>query len=337
MSRRRLIAVATIVSVVQVCGTAAGHARPVGAPVAFRGTTSDGTAYVVRVARGAGPLGSAGHPGCHDLDISTSNRSAEGCSTVAGKAAGLGQYGLVCDGSTEFIAGLVSNAAVQVRGMAGMGPSFDARVRSLPTIWNSGARAWLLVLPRHDALYAINALNRANQVIAVYRFSGSRVRCPRPIAVRRGRLHSKLTWKLVLQRLHGAGDTPNFCEDLAVTQPSGTFTDVSQTGLCSPVGLIKPGLLRWAGGDHSCHPSYSIFTGLVSPKVFGIEVVFRNGHRLRGHLIRVARSAHLPFNVFVAATRSNREEARYLIWTSDGRQHSVSVPQGPPPPACRAS
>ncbi len=336
MTRIRLIAVATIVSVVQLGGTAAGHAAPVGELNAFHGTTPDGTAYGVLVGRGPGPLGSAGKRGCHDLGISTNDRSAEGCATVAGKAAGLAQYDLVCDGSTKFIAGLVSSTAVRVRGTSGIGAGFDAQVRSLPAVWNSGARAWLLVLPRNEPLDMIRALNRANRVIAVYRFRASRVRCPRPVAVRRGRLQSKVTWRLVLQRIHGAGDTPNFCEELAVSQPSGPFTDVSETGLCSPVGLINHGLLTWAGGDHSCQPSYSVFTGLVSPRVSAIEVVFRDRRRLRGHLIRVDRSAHLPFNVFVAATPSNREEVRYLIWTSDGRQHSVGVPPGPPPPPCRA-
>jgi hypothetical protein len=157
----------------------------------------------------------------------------------------------------------------------------------------------------------------------------SRARCPHNIAVRHGQLHSNVTWQLALQRVRGVADTPNYCEDLAVSQTSGPITGVSEKGLCLPVRLVPHGLLISAGGDHSCHPSYSIFIGLVSPEVSRIEVVFRNRDRLRGHLVRISRSAHLPLNVFVAATRANRQETGYLIWTKDDASTLSTYRRGP--------
>lgn len=334
MGRWRLVILVPFVLVaglgVRAAAGAAGVGREIGA---LRGEAFD-SGYLVGVVDGPGSFGAGGRSGCAEVEISTDDSGSTGCVSVGGASAGLAQYGFVCDRGGRFLYGLVSAGAVSVRGVEGIGRVVVGRVGSLPPRWRFKARAWLVALPRARSLRSIDAVDGHGAVLATYRFASAELRCRSPIAVVRGRAHRNVNWKLMLAKTRGAGATPNICNALDVTVTTRPFAEENVQASCTPVGLAGHGLLIEPGGDHSCSPSYAIFTGLLSRRVASVEVVLKHGRHLNGRVIPIGRSAHLPFNAFVAATANNDDELAYVLHTADGRSHRFPVPQVPPPPAC---
>jgi hypothetical protein len=114
-----------------------------------------------------------------------------------------------------------------------------------------------------------------------------------------------------------------------MSKPVPPFTVTNQSTECEPVSFFRNALFLAPASqvEHSCSPSYEIFSGLVSREVSSVTVVLEHGGRLR------ARSLHttgIPFNAFVVATRHNDNEIAYLLRSRDRQTHRVQIHRGPP-------
>ncbi len=300
---------------------------------AFQGEAF-GTGYSVAVSDGPGSFRFAGRSRCVDLELSTDDGGAPGCASASGRSGGLAGYGLVCAGSGRFLSGLIPETRVALRGTTAAGGVVAGQVRALPAGWIVKGNVWLIALPRTEALTSVEALNRSGTVIFRYRFTPHELRCSSPVAAVGGRVHKNVSWTFKVTKTRGAGRVNDSCTALDISMPTGGLTAGNGSLSCGPVSLTGRALLLGTDGEHSCSPSYAIFSGLVARRVTRVEVILKGGRRLQARLVRIAPSARLPFNAFVSANARNGDEIAFVVHTRSGQSQRFALSQGASPSPC---
>ena len=323
---KRFLVVAS--SALLFAGPAVAAAK-VGRPFRALEGESFGVSYFLTAFAGPG-IFRGSERDCHYLVLEAGPWGATGCASAR---RGLADYGEVCAEPGRFLYGLAPATAAVVRGVTTGGRPFAGRVQPLPARWQSKASAWILAVAPMVSLRSIEALDSHRHVLVRFALAPSQLRCPRVAAHASGRLPGGVRWKFAVRGTRGAGRIQNVCVARTVSKPVAPFTVTDQFTECEPVSFVRNALFLAPAsqGEHSCSPSYGIFSGLVSRQVSSVTVVLEHGGRLRA---RGLRATGIPFNAFVVATRRNDNEIAYLLRTRDGRTHRVSIGRGLP--QCRA-